>query len=101
MGSWSACVIGGDTPLDFIGNFSDILNKSNKKPKTNVYEHYGYMFSKETVEDKIKEIIENIKKGDKLYHHIGYQVLGYIILRTGAKITKELQKKIITAARMG
>lgn len=100
MGWWSATILGGDTPLDYLGDFASELNLSDTE--NGIPELYGYEFSKEILNkkenlNKLVRYADSIK--DVEYRSIAYQVLGVILMGTGSKISGTLKEKIISYAK--
>ncbi len=100
MGWWSATILGGDTPLDYLGDFASELKLSDTE--NGLPELYGYEFSKEILNKKenltkLVSYADSIK--DKEYRSIAYQILGVILMATGSKISGTLKEKIIEYAK--
>ena len=95
MGWWSATILGGDTPLDILGDMGDVLGVDSDDETKGIPELYGYDFTKSLLEDKsnIKKLQAYANKSDD--KSIAYQILGVIIMGTGAKITGTLKEDII------
>lgn len=98
MGWWSATILGGDSPLDDLGSLAKICGIGHgdyEKPGN----FHGYMFSKSVVEKNLKRLVEWCEANKYVeYRSIAYQVLGAVVLHTGAKISKALHKKLIDQA---
>lgn len=99
MGWWSATILGGDSPLDYLDHFARVLEIKNSFDIQNESNIYGYPFSKQVLDDKqnrakllkyINEIHDTEEKS------IAYQVLGVILMSTGSKIAQKLKKEIIS-----
>lgn len=98
MGWWSATIMGGDTPLDIEAGLLETAGLSVFD-----YQEEGDELYRSKIESSINDMIYYIenevsKWGDPDYINIGYQVLGVMIMSSGAKILPGLQKRIITAA---
>lgn len=98
MGWWSANIMGGDTPLDFEDGFYHIVGvekfhttTDNKIKKTKLTKND---ITSEHIDTFIKE---EIGTAEDEYFHIGYQVLGHILMDVGYPISNELKEKIIVA----
>lgn len=98
MGWWSASILGGDTPLDFLGDFADIVGVGNRDDEDEgLSELYGYNFSKEILNDSTnlsKMLSYADKRRGSEYQSIAYQVLAVILMATGANISQTLKNKI-------
>lgn len=92
MGWWSSDIMGGDTPLDFEGLIYELLGVE--------------MFTEDPVnDDKIMLTKEQLEKGQQkcLYRilrhkfdvEIGLQVLGYMMINVGAKMTEETKINVL------
>jgi hypothetical protein len=100
MGWWSKDIMGGDIPLDF----EDLLYglaKVEKFPEDVDGNTIGMadIPVKSLTHEVINAYIAYIEK-DKYEKEIGYQVLGVMMMKIGAPISKELKAKIIEAAQL-
>lgn len=96
MGWWSTCVMGGDTPLDLQGVLCDAMSIDFD------YESGRHLFTREQIETKLAGLVTLIETPKKWWSHnkdTAYQVLGHMILETGAAIPEDLRARIIRAAR--
>jgi hypothetical protein len=91
MGWWSATIMGGDAPLDWQGSICGVLGVEFNY----ITGKYGY--TRARLEKNMTKILAKIAK-DKYDAYIGYQVLGVMVLETGAKISKVTRDKILAAA---
>jgi len=94
MGWWSADVLGGDTPWDFIGNYARICGVPDAVDDCDM--PLSYPITRALLEANMDRCVDAAVK-----HHdsgIGFQVLGYLILCTGAKANKQLVSLIVRAA---
>lgn len=94
MGWWSATIMGGDTPLDFVGTFHDILKLK--------YDSGKNKFTKKNMEAGIDKLVAYLmtKKNSHWYcdeKNVGFQVLGVQMMECGARMSPELKEKIIQA----
>lgn len=111
MGWWSASILGGDEPLDCLGDLADIcgvsyrdqekteIGKLSPEEQTRMATLYNYPFTSAILNNS-----ETRKKMEKYCTkaytpEIAYQVLGVILMATGAKIPKTLKNKIVHAAQ--
>lgn len=108
MGWWSASILGGDEPLDYLGDLADICGVGSREEDTNktltpqeeqlASTLYSYEFTAEIVNNSDTRIAM-LKYCDKAYDkNIAYQVLGVILMATGGTISDSLKKKIIKSA---
>jgi len=96
MGWWSTDIMGGDSPLD-VEDFMFDKAGVEKFPE----EGGPGKLSKKWLEKNQTTIIDKMYKGgspEKDDLDIAYQVLGYWILKVGAKLDNELKIKILNAA---
>ena len=99
MGWWSATVLGGDGPLDWLGNLNETMgNKYNydtDAPSGPL--DYGYVFTREQVEEHMPVLIERClaSRWDK---EVAFQVLGVMAMAVGAEIPEEAKAMIVDAA---
>lgn len=90
MGWSDACVMGGDSPMDWEANLCEKAGGHYDDDEGNVY-------TREQLESKLPELLAYIEgcRGDQ---GIGFQVLGVMLLGTGAELTSEAKAKITKAA---
>lgn len=96
MGWWDEGIMGGDTPLDFKGNFEDKFGSLDSS-----FNEYRIEDGKEPIpcvkpspEDVMTFINENTQKwGDD---HILLQVTGYLVMERGAPMNDRLRNSILT-----
>jgi hypothetical protein len=86
MTFFNASIMGGDYQWDLAGQILNYLGFSG-------FEEENLDFIKKGLEENIDQILKMFR-GDIL-EHIGFQVLGYIILETGAKVRADIIEKII------
>lgn len=114
MGTWSVCVMGGDTPYDCAGCAGDILIKAGLLDKKFELMHMPDDWTKPQ-QAKVRKAIDAYgftkllrKMTGKDYHpykkyngdkNIYTQVLGLIAISCGAKLTDKDKAKIIKACR--
>lgn len=104
MGWWSGDILGGDTPLDFLGDFASICEcpmldtDESAKSDTDAQDIYGYPFTRKQVEKFLDPLFLRAGK-DKYSPEIGLQVLGYLVLFTGAEISKIQQDLLVVAGQ--
>lgn len=83
MGWWSPMIMGGDPPAEWRGVLGNIAGADDPfNPLT-----------AEMLDKNIGKIVERIEKDDD-DPNIGWQVLGVMILRTGAKMPDKIRIKI-------
>lgn len=97
MGWWSATILGGDTPMDYVGDMKDIAN-------INDYDYdkeEDILLAPNVVKDRVNKAIRKLVKYCDNSHDIdiAYQVLGVVIMTSGAKLSDQLRTFIISAAR--
>lgn len=93
MGWWSTCVMGGDTPLDLQGVLCDAMGVD--------FDDGGYHFTREQLEENLLRLVTVIKEPCKWWSHhkdTHFQVLGHMLLETGAEIPESLRERIVRAA---
>ena len=89
MGWWSTDILGGDAPLDYEDAIYDICG-IDKFPE----EGGKARISAAVLEENLAEIIVMIDE-DAYDNEIGYQVLGVMMMASGAEITPDLRFEII------
>lgn len=88
MGWWSTDIIGGDAPLDFEDAIYNICG-IDKFPE----EGGKARISAATLEENLDEIVAMIDE-DTYDNGIGYQVLGVMMMESGAEISPDLRFEI-------
>jgi len=95
MGWWSTKIMGGDTPWDYEDLIYDICGV--EKWPENMPEGSPQKEIPKTIFDKnMKEIIMRVED-DGYETEIGFQVLAYVAMRSGAKMSDYLKEKTIQA----
>lgn len=108
MGWWSASVLGGDEPLDYLGDLAKICEvdcDSDDIENPDISENfrksletlYHYSFTDKIVNDKIIQMVKYCEKAS--CPEIAYQVLGVILMATGANISQSLKNTMIESAQ--
>lgn len=90
MGWWSEAVMGGDSPLDWEGDISDYIGGHFDADE-------GHIFTREQLESNLVDVVKRIETSGTDVK-IGLQVLGVLILKTGAQMPDEVRDKIVKAA---
>lgn len=93
MGWWSTTIMGGDTPLDYQGDLTDIISGgylTGNDITATQFENMDEVF----VNGKIESLVKS--KDDK---SIMYQVLMVMAMRVGAKISSKLKLLAISNIR--
>jgi len=108
MGWWSATILGGDSPLDTLGDIGRIIGNDYDYDDDSKSIFGGHGFTRENVEGNLSRIVEEFEKQLKKHvekypdleenQSIEYQVLGAICLHVGAKIPAKLKKRMVLAA---
>ena len=103
MGWWSHDILGGDWPLDVLGDIHDTLCsiahlKEEYIPEDGAY--YGYNFKPfEKIlssDDEINTLMSRCRYSfSNEEDHISYQVLGLAIMSTGYKMPEKFKKLVI------
>lgn len=108
MGWWSASVLGGDEPLDYLGDLANICEVDcdtedienpdiSENFRKSLETLYHYPFTDDIVNNKITQMVKYCEKA--YCPEIAYQVLGVILMATGSNIPKSLKKTIIESAK--
>jgi hypothetical protein len=87
MGWFSATIMGGDPPMNWEGDLNDI---AGARP----YDDKPISLTAKMIDEHLDEMVEFIKKEDD-DSNIGWQVLGVMILTTGAKMPIEIRENIV------
>jgi hypothetical protein len=100
MGWWDEGIMGGDTPLDFKGNFEDTFGSPDAEFNQYRIEdgHEPIPFVKPAPQDVVAFIKDNSQKwGDD---EILRQVAGFLLMERGAPMNAELRQLIIEGIDM-
>jgi hypothetical protein len=102
-GWWSKTILGGDTPLDYLGNIAHVLGVPctyDDKRFEGAEEFHCYMFTREQLEspDATKKLLALYKKTGYQREIMG-QVIGTVYLWTGAKMPKKIKDLVIASAK--
>ena len=91
MGWWSETIMGGDTPLDYMGMLCDLIGVKYVSPK-------GFRYTRKQIETHMPKVLAWLNK-PRYENEIAWQVFGVMVMETGAKISVETRAKIIQAAK--
>lgn len=103
MGWWSAGILGGDTPLDVLGDIADVCGSKfdednfDKSHTPGVFVGYGFEISGKDLVKNLSKIQTQLKRSYSYDPHVPYQVLGYLFMKTGTEIPGKLYPKIYDA----
>jgi len=94
MGWWSESIMGGDTPLDFKGEFEDRFGSLDE-----AFNEYRAEDGQPPIPYRLPEspeVIEFLKIGEKWGdQHILQQVTGFLLMERGAPMSEELRALVI------
>jgi hypothetical protein len=95
MGWWSATILGGDEPLDALGEIASLCD-IDFCDDDDGFENtlHGFDFTRENFEPNLVSIITNFAKL-RLISPISCSVLGAIILYTGSDVDEKLKSFLI------
>jgi len=100
MGWWSATVLGGDPPLDWLGTlcvWMGIERNYDDGDKQDDDRYYGYPYTRELLESNLDKLVGRIREKCLDEAHIAFQVLGAMLLDVGADIPTEVKTLICRA----
>jgi hypothetical protein len=116
MGWWDDGILGGDTPLDYLGELADLLHVPNDEAMNGEEDPDTYMgYSiyplgemsddyaermRKALKDKREEVmalIDNMKDSD--YKNIKTQVVAVVYMASGAAFPRGFKKKAVEAGR--
>jgi hypothetical protein len=98
MGWWSATVLGGDTPLDYLGELAEDVFESPRDLEAKGDCYYGHHYTREILESKLDKAVKHLENDTYSESYVGFQVLGAMLLEVGADIPNDVREKIIDAA---
>lgn len=113
MGWWGFGPLSGDLPLDMVGNFAHAIGVKRRVrgiPRFVVaiddasffpaesQDVDGYPFTREKIEAGLPILYALIRESEVWRIEVGFQVLGYLVLRYGCEIPDTLRREIIEAA---
>ena len=96
MGWWSCTIMGGDSPLDWLGSLMDVCGIEFDYGCGDETYH-GYLLDRDKIEAKTNAMLKCATKGYE--SSIGLQVLGAVLMEVGAPIDAKLKRTIIRAAK--
>lgn len=97
MGWWSGTILGGDTPLDYLGNLEDLLKCEKLYPLENIKRMEGVRQDIYDFGGLTKLVNAFITETDS-YRNIQLQVLGIVLITIGMPIDETLRGLIIEAS---
>lgn len=100
MGWWSSTILGGDRPLDVLGDLARVCGIHFDMSGTRDDTLSGYPFERASVERSLGAMVASVR-GNKFREDraIAGQVLGVIILWTGAEAPEEVLTLCADCAR--
>ena len=93
MGWWSATIMGGDTPLDYLAVLGKAVGVEFDYDHENTF--HGWPFTREALESHLEEVKKSLGKNK---YHIYGQVVGATFLWAGAEMPEELKNRVIKDA---
>lgn len=96
MGWWSATILGGDGPMDYIGDMEQFAKLPAYDPNTDKEMTYTPAERRTKIEAAMPKLIKYCKQAYDV--NIAYQVLGVLIITCGAKISADLRAQIIQSS---
>jgi hypothetical protein len=95
MGWWSATIMGGDSPLDYLGNLAEVCYV-NFDVETDEETFHCFRFTRESLEKHTKEIYKSLRECKSPIYG---QVVGAAFLWTGAEMEEALKSRVIGDAQ--
>src|SRR5271165_934094 len=96
MGWWSATIMGGDTPMDDIGNMSDLIGLPSYDEETDEPIEYSPEITRFAITANLPKLIAYCGDQGDDYSNIAFQVLGVIIISHGVPLIDTLKAKILS-----
>lgn len=99
MGWWSATIMGGDTPLDYlseIGRLCGVEYEYSDKKREGAF--CGYQFTRAKLKAAMPKLLEWARYPKRYEPSVAYTTLGAVMLWTGVRWTKALKDEFIGAA---
>lgn len=98
MGWWSPTILGGDSALDYHGDMMDIIAETNGM-KIDYYADLEFKPTAKMVDKAMPKLVKYARDHNDSYDPgVAAQVLGVIIITSGAKMSEKTRKYIHTAA---
>lgn len=95
MGWWSATVLGGDAPLDHL---NEIVERIGGRFDADAEgDDHCNVYTREQLEENFTAAVEYCN-GVSWDRNVAWQVLGHMVLRTGADLPEEARATMIEAA---
>lgn len=104
MGWWSCTVMGGDDPLDWLSDLASVCGVGfveGDDDEAWEQSFHGFMLTRGAVEAHLDALVQHLESIDARPYdnaRIPVQVLGAMILWTGAAIPDALRERIIASA---
>lgn len=96
MGWWSATVMGGDTPSDYIGDMEDRIGLERYNAMNDDEKSFTPEEVKTAIRTKMSLLMKYCEEADDC---IAYQVLGVMIISNGVKMEDDIKATIIEACQ--
>jgi len=91
MGWWSVDILGGDTPLDYLGDISDMIGVESLCTESNI------VGVKEKLAGLIPKVIDGtLFESDEYEYWTGYQVLAVKLLEYGVSLDGNVKEILIS-----
>jgi len=98
MGWWSADIMGGDGPLDAKDEFEEILSSPESYKAYEAKSWDGSILTADSFNNNHDLIREQILSRDNWGSEVDIQVLGVLIMKSGAVMPQDFKDAIIDAA---
>ena len=95
MGWWSETILGGDTPLDYLGNLADLLKYETFYPLEDIKDIAAVKRS--ICDFGLENLVNQFVTETDSYRNIQLQVLGVVLMAVGMPIDKTLRQLLIEA----
>ena len=88
--------MGGDSPLDMLGDLCDVMPNARFDAETDEPDFYCRLFTRKDIDDNLAALIATVEKGWD--DNLGFQVLGAMMMHVGCEIHESLRSKIADAS---
>ena len=94
MGWWSETILGGDEPMDYVGDLEDLIGLFPYNDETDEEITYTTKQCRDAVNNNIERMVEYVEERDS---YIAWHVLGAMIIQNGAKMSADIKKNVLDA----
>lgn len=97
MGWWSATVLGGDEPMDYVGDMEDLIGLASYDDEESDEDvEFTVKQRRAAVNKNINRLVKYAKGRDS---EIAFHVLGAVVITNGAKLSAKVRTLVVDAIK--